>query len=513
MPSWLETVARGAALACDASDASIEVRNDATVQCVARYGSVAPAGNGARLALPLLREGAPIGTIEIRRADGDPFSSKQAALLQVFADQAVLAIESERLLDQTTQDLALSRREMLALSEVSRVSSSLDLQVVLDAVVGHAVKLSDSEGCGIYQLDPQRNAYDIVASYNLSRTFLASVAATPIGPRGSVLRRASARGEAIQVPDVQRAQGVHAREALLDEGFRSLLAVPMADDDALRGILLYRRLPGRFDDRVVNLLTALASQSRVAIHNARLFRESEEKSRQLEVGSRHKSEFLANMSHELRAPLSAVIGYTEMLLERMFGELTGKQAQYLESILASSRHQLSLINDILDLSKVEAGRLELDLSTFHLPDVLDYALTLVRGPAARYGVALSLEVDQAVGAVTADERKVTQILLNLLSNALKFTPQGGQVAVKAVHADAMVEVAVRDTGVGIAPADQAIIFEEFRQARGDDTRRHEGTGLGLTLARKFVLLHGGSIGVHSVPGNGSTFTFTLPLAR
>jgi signal transduction histidine kinase len=326
-----------------------------------------------------------------------------------------------------------------------------------------------------------------------------------------VLRRASASGEALQVPDVLVVQDVHAREALLEEGFRSLLAVPMGDDPMVRGILLYRRAPGRFDDRVVNLLTALASQSKVAIDNARLFRESEDKSRQLEVASRHKSEFLANMSHELRTPLGAVIGYSEILLERVFGELNDKQAQYLESILASSRHQLSLINDILDLSKVEAGMVDLELSTFNLGDVLDAVVTLVRAPATRYGVTLSLEVDRGVADITADERKVKQILLNLLSNALKFTPEGGRVALKASLADRLVEVAVSDTGIGIAAADQEIIFEEFRQVGGEYTRKREGTGLGLALARKFVLLHGGSIAVSSAPGTGSTFTFTLPV--
>jgi signal transduction histidine kinase len=515
MRPLLDTVARNAAIACDASDAIIDVRDGEVIHGVARYGDIPAAASGTNLTLPLLREGAAIGTIEIRRADVRPFTDKQIALLQTFADQAVIAIENARLVDElqrTTQDLAQSLREFQALSDVSQaVSSSLDLRDVLDAVVRHAVKLSDSEGCGIYQFDANRDAYDIVASYNLSQRFQDAVAATPLGPRGSVLRRASASGAALQVPDVLLVQDVHAGDALLEEGFRSLLAVPMSDENVLRGILLYRRSPGRFDDRAVNLLTALASQSKVAIHNARLFRESEDKSRQLEVVSRHKSEFLANMSHELRTPLGAVIGYSEILLERVFGELNAKQAEYLQNILSSSHHQLSLINDILDLSKVEAGHVDLDLSTFSLPDVLDYALTLVRGPATQYGVTLLLEVDSRVGTVTADERKVKQILLNLLSNALKFTPDGGRVELRATLTDGKVEVAVCDTGVGVAPADQEIIFEEFRQVGGEHTRKREGTGLGLALARKFVLLHGGSIGVRSAPGTGSTFTFTLPV--
>ena len=513
MNPLLDTIVRNAAIACNAS-AAVHLRDGATSQCVARFGAL-PEAASLRLAAPLLREGTDIGSLDLHRASPQPFTETDAALLQAYAAQVVMALENRRLLeelDRTTQHLIVASREVHALSEVSRaVSSSLDLQVVLDTVVEHAVKLSDSEGCGIYQFDARRNAFDIVASYNLSDGFLRAVAETPVGPRGSVLRRASTRGEAIQVFDVGVVAEVHAREALMEEGFRSLLAVPMGDEDALRGLLLYRRLPGRFDERVVNLLTALASQSTVAIHNARLFRETEDKSRQLEVANRHKSEFLANMSHELRAPLSAVIGYGEILLEQVFGELNTKQAQYLESMLASSRHQLSLINDILDLSKVEAGRVELELSTFSLPDVLDYALTLVRGPATRYGVTLALEVRADVGTVTADERKVKQILLNLLSNALKFTPEGGRVDLRAAQEGDLVEVAVCDTGIGIAPADQEIIFEEFRQGGGEAARKLEGTGLGLTLARKFVQLHGGSIAVRSALGTGSTFTFTLPV--
>jgi signal transduction histidine kinase len=519
MHPLLDTVARNAAIACDASDAVIDLRDGEAERRVAQYTQARlagqPAQQGSKITLPLLRAGATIGTIEVHRTEVRPFTDRQVALLQMFADQAVIALENARLVDElqtTTQELAQSLREVRALSEVSRaVSSSLDVQHVLDAVVAHAVQLSDSEGCGIFELDPNRNCYDIVASYNLTRTFLDAVATTPLSARGSVLRRASASGAALQVADVLVVQDVHAREALLEEGFRSLLAVPMGDEQMVRGILLYRRPPGRFDDRVVNLVTALANQSKVAIHNARLFRESQDKSRQLEVAGRHKSEFLANMSHELRTPLGAVIGYSEILLERVFGELNDKQAQYLESILSSSRHQLSLINDILDLSKVEAGRVDLDLSTFNLRDVLDAVVTLVRPPARRYGVALSLDVDRGVGDITADERKVKQILLNLLSNALKFTPEGGRVALKATLANGLVEVEVSDTGIGIAPADQEIIFEEFRQVGGEYTRKREGTGLGLALARKFVLLHGGSIVVRSAPGTGSTFTFALPV--
>ena len=232
--------------------------------------------------------------------------------------------------------------------------------------------------------------------------------------------------------------------------------------------------------------------------------------RELEAASRHKSEFLANMSHELRTPLNAIIGFSEVLEERMFGELNDKQAQYIHVILNSGRHLLSLINDILDLSKVEAGRMELELGTFSLHLALENTLTLVRDRAARHALALELTVDETLGEVTADERKLKQVLLNLLSNAVKFTPDGGRIEVRAVPADGVVEISVTDTGVGIAPEDQEAIFEEFRQVGTDYARKREGTGLGLALSRKFVELHGGRLWVKSEVGRGSTFTFTLP---
>ena len=287
--------------------------------------------------------------------------------------------------------------------------------------------------------------------------------------------------------------------------------MPLFLEERVIGALgVSRKTPGEFAPEIVRLLTTFATQSALAIQNARLFREIADKSRQLEAASRHKSEFLANMSHELRTPLNAILGFSEVLAERMFGEVNAKQAEYLQDILSSGRHLLSLINDILDLSKVEAGRLELELGRFHLPTALDNALTLVRERAIRHGITLTHTVDEGLGDIVADERKVKQILLNLLSNAVKFTPEGGRVGLTATAAESVVTIAVTDTGVGIAPEDQAAIFEEFRQVGRDDTRTQEGTGLGLTLAKKFVELHGGRICVQSQVGQGSTFSFTLP---
>ncbi|MEW6297150.1 MAG: ATP-binding protein [Thermodesulfobacteriota bacterium] len=232
--------------------------------------------------------------------------------------------------------------------------------------------------------------------------------------------------------------------------------------------------------------------------------------RQLDAANRHKSEFLASMSHELRTPLNAIIGFSEVLVDRLFGDLGAKQEEYLNNILDSGRHLLSLINDILDLSKVEAGRMELELGSFSLPEALENGLTMVRERASRHGITLSLDMDKAIGVIEADERKVKQVVFNLLSNAVKFTPDGGQVGIKAGVEDGRVRITVWDTGIGIAPKDQEKIFEEFRQVGGMDGQKREGTGLGLALARKFVELHGGRIWVESKVGRGSRFTFTLP---
>jgi signal transduction histidine kinase len=260
----------------------------------------------------------------------------------------------------------------------------------------------------------------------------------------------------------------------------------------------------------VDVLRTFATQSALAIQNARLFREIEDKSRQLEAANRHKDEFLASMSHELRTPLNAVIGFSEVLIEKMFGDVNAKQEEYLNDILASGRHLLSLINDILDLAKIEAGRMDLDLEDFDVAQAIDNAVVLVRERATRKGLTLDTRLDRELGSLRGDQRKVKQILLNLLSNAVKFTPEGGRVEVRAQRLDGHVEVSVTDTGIGIAAEDLEAVFEEFRQVGTDYAKKHEGTGLGLTLSRKFVELHGGRIWVKSQAGQGSTFAFTLP---
>jgi signal transduction histidine kinase len=339
--------------------------------------------------------------------------------------------------------------------------------------------------------------------------------ATPVRLGQGATGRAATVRAPVQVPNIleeHESSATHVRPMLARLGYRSVLAVPLLREERILGALtVWRKDAGSFSTEVVNLLQTFATQSALAIQNARLFREIEDKSRQIEAANRHKSEFLANMSHELRTPLNAIIGFSEVLGERLFGELNEKQAEYTEDILTSGRHLLSLINEILDLSKVEAGRMELEVAAFDLPLAIDNARTFVRERATKHGITLDVSVDDRLGDFVGDERKIKQILLNLLSNAVKFTPEGGRIGINAKQTNGAVEISVTDTGIGIAPEDQPKIFEEFRQVNADYAHKSEGTGLGLTLAKKFVELHGGRIWVESEMGKGSKFTFTLPL--
>jgi signal transduction histidine kinase len=469
------------------------------------------------LAVPLLREGTGIGTITIWRDVVEPFTDRQIELVKTFADQAVIAIENVRLfkeLNERTNELTRSVGELRALGEVGQaVSSTLDLETVLTRIVSHAVQLSGTDGGAIYEYDEHSEEFLLRATDHMEEELINALRASPPRLGDGVVGRAAASREPVQIPNIleERTYAPRMRQMLEHYGFRASLAVPLLREERIIGGLVVRRKStGEFRPEVIELLKTFATQSVLAIQNARLFREIEEKSRQIEAANRHKSEFLANMSHELRTPLNAIIGFSEVLQERMFGELNEKQAEYTDDILSSGRHLLSLINEILDLSKVEAGRMELELAAFDLPLAIDNARTFVRERATKRGVNLDVTVDERLGDFVGDERKIKQILLNLLSNAVKFTPEGGRIGIKAKQADGSVEISVSDTGIGIAPEDQAKIFEEFRQVGGDYAKKIEGTGLGLTLAKKFVELHGGRIWVTSEVGKGSTFSFTLP---
>jgi signal transduction histidine kinase len=476
-------------------------------------------GFRSAVVVPLLRHDEAVGALGVSRREPGGFKDDEMALLQTFADQAVIAIENVRLfkeLEARTGELTQSVEKLTALGEVSRaVSSTLDVETVLDTIVSRATQLAGADGCAISEYDDATAMFHVRATHGIDAALVGTLRAMPLRKGEGVMGRAAETREPIQVADiaVPGAYESHLRDVLIGAGFRAVLSVPLLREDQIIGSLsLNRRSPGEFPPEVVEVLKTFATQSALAIQNARLFREIADKSAQLEAASRHKSEFLANMSHELRTPLNAIIGFSEVLTERMFGELNEKQEEYLKDIYASGQHLLSLINDILDLSKIEAGRMELEVTDFDLPSAIDNALILVRERAGRRGITLGPSVDEGLGTIRGDERKVKQVLLNLLSNALKFTPEGGRIDVSARLQDGAAEIAVADTGVGIAPEDQEAVFEEFRQV-GTADKKVEGTGLGLALSRKFIELHGGRIWVKSQVGVGSTFTFTLPVPR
>ncbi len=468
------------------------------------------------LCVPMLRDGVSIGAISVARQEVRPFSDRQIELVQTFADQAVIAIENVRLFKEVqarTAELTRSVEQLTALGEVSRaVSSTLDIEAVLDTIVTRASQLARGAGCSIYEYDEDAERFELRATHRYDAEFVEALRASPLRKGEGLMGRAAEMHEPAQIPDITQPGAYRSslRDTLIRFGYRALLSVPLLREDQIIGSLSFnRKTPGEFSREVVEVLKTFATQSALAIQNARLFREIEDKSRQLEVASQHKSEFLANMSHELRTPLNAIIGFSEVLTDRMFGDLNEKQEEYLKDIYASGTHLLSLINDILDLSKIEAGRMELELTEFDLPTAIENALMLVRERAGRRSITLHTAVDRQLGQIQADERKIRQVVLNLLSNAIKFTPEGGRIEVGALPKDGFVEVSVSDTGIGIAPEDQEKVFEEFRQV-GTAAKKVEGTGLGLTLCRKFVELHGGRIWVKSEVGAGSTFTFTLP---
>jgi signal transduction histidine kinase len=464
-------------------------------------------GNRTLLVTPLYREGQPFGTILLRRKEVRPFSEREIALLKTFGDQAAIALENVRLFNETKEALDQQRASGEVLAAIS--NSIADTSPVFETILNSCERLFAGRMAVIDLVGEDGMVH--LGAYH--------------GPNQDDVRRvyphtvdaSSATGTAIATRAVVHFASLDdapefARAALTAFGIKAAIGAPMMwEGRGIGAIWVAREYVGPFSEKDIALLKTFADQAVIAIQNARLFHEIKEKSRQLEVANQHKSEFLANMSHELRTPLNAIIGFSEVLLERLFGELNVKQDDYLKDIHSSGRHLLNLINDILDLAKVEAGRMELDLSTFDLPTAIANAMTLIRERAQRHGIAMAQDVAPELGDVVADERKFKQILLNLLSNAVKFTPDGGRIDVSARLTEKNVVVAVHDTGIGIAPEDQEAVFEEFRQVGRNYTSKQEGTGLGLALTRRFVELHGGQISVHSAPGKGSTFTFTLPI--
>ena len=475
-------------------------------------------GQRAVLATPLIRGGATIGALLLRRLEPEPFTPRQIELVQTFANQAAIAIENVRLFNETKEALD----QQTAIAEVLKTISRtvFDLETTLAAVVQNAARLVDADLAWITQrVDEHQFGLNTrwARSPALADRFAAVRDIVPLtGPitgNGSVMSRLYQDGASVRYDDVASLPDIVARSPVVSAvGARSLIGVPLRAEQGVIGAFILVRAEVRpFSERELRLAETFADQATIAMQNVHLFDEIKRKSRELEAANRHKSEFLANMSHELRTPLNAIIGFSEVLGQGMFGDVNAKQREYLEDILSSGKHLLTLINDILDLSKIEAGRMELDLSSVSLPMALDSGLTIVRERAARHSIKLDATIPSDLPSIQADERKVKQILFNLLSNAVKFTPDGGRVEVRVAREDGHVRVDVRDNGIGIAPEDQPRVFEEFQQVGRERSR--EGTGLGLTLTKRFVELHGGRIWLESEVGKGSTFSFTLPIER
>jgi signal transduction histidine kinase len=472
---------------------------------------------GARtlMGVPMLKEGELVGAIAIYRQEVRSFTDKQIELLSNFARQAVIAIENVRLLkelrDRTTE-LARSVEELKALGEVSQaVNSTLDIDTVLTTIVAKAVQLSGTDSGAIYTFDESRQEFRLRATHGMSEEMIQAVAHQHISIDDVRMGTATRERRPIQIPDLRNERQTPMNDIILREGYRAVLVMPLLRPDRIvGGFVVRRKEPGEFPKSIVDLLDTFAVQSVVAIQNARLFREIEEKGRELEVASRHKSQFLANMSHELRTPLNAILGYTELILDSIYGAMPEKARAVLERVQRNGRHLLGLINDVLDLSKIEAGQLTLSLADYSLRDVVTGVVAAVEPLASEKRLAFHTEVAADLPPGRGDERRLSQVLLNLVGNAIKFTDKG-EVKIRASATNGAFTVAVCDTGPGIAADDQAKIFEEFQQADNSSTRQKGGTGLGLAIAKRIIEMHGGRLWVESTLGQGSTFSFTLPV--
>jgi signal transduction histidine kinase len=475
------------------------------------------AGARTLLAVPMLKEGQLIGAIIIYRQEVRPFSDKHVELVTNFANQAVIAIENVRLLNELrarTGELGQSVEELRALGEVTQaVNSTLDLQTVLSTIVAKAVDLSDTEAGSIYVLDPATDEFHLRATQGMSEELIAELKRQGIGFGEKTIAEAAAHRAPVQFPDLKKEAPSGVQDILLRAGYRALLVVPLLDAEGILGVLVVRRkAPGEFAKHTVDLLETFAAQSVLAIRNANLFAEVEEKGRQLELASQHKSQFVASMSHELRTPLNAIIGLTEMMVSNAARFGTEKAAEPLRRVHRAGNHLLGLINQVLDLSKIEAGKLELSPEQVSLAPLVDEVVGTARQLAEQNKNRLVVEVQDKLGPLTVDPMRLRQILLNLLSNACKFTKQGDvKLRVhKVVDGRNWVEFAVADTGIGMTPEQQAKLFEEFTQADSSTARRYGGTGLGLAITRKLARMMGGDVTVTSEPGKGSVFTVRLP---
>jgi signal transduction histidine kinase len=479
------------------------------------YGAQSLGGYRAMLGVPLLREGTCIGVMTITRKSPQPFTTKQIELVTTFADQAVIAIENVRLFDEVqarTRELSQSIGELRALGEVSHaVNSTLDLETVLTTIVAKATQLSNTEAGAIYVFDDASREFRLRATYGMDDEIIAAIRDRHIHLGETAIGRAVEQRTPIQVPDIQ-SDPSSVLDVIVRAGFRGHLTVPLLGAGRIVGALVVRRKkPGEFPQSTVDLLQTFATQSVLAIQNARLFHDIEETGRQLAEASQHKSQFLANMSHELRTPLNAIIGVTEMLRED--AESLNQDLEPLDRVLGAGRHLLALINDILDLSKIEAGRMELHLDTFPLVPVIQDVAKTIEPMATKNGNRIVIECPADLGTMHADQTRFRQSLLNLASNANKFTEKGTITIATCQGQESgrdWITLAVADTGIGMTPEQMGKLFQEFSQASSRTASKYGGTGLGLAISRHFCRMMGGDITVESEPGRGSTFTIRLP---
>jgi signal transduction histidine kinase len=418
----------------------------------------------------------------------------------------------EQKVEDRTRELGQSVRELKALEEVGRaVASSLDLKAVLATIVERAVELAQADGGAIYSYDEGLHTFRLAEAHGLDDKLVEAIRAIRVGEAETQLGEAARRREPIVIPDMADIPNYPLRDALVTAGFHAALVVPLVGTEGTLGALVVqRRTAGEFSPNTVGLMQTFAHQSVLAMHNARLFHEVEEKGQQLAIASEHKSQFFANMSHELRTPLNAVLGYTELIVDGLYGDIPDKAKEVLDRVQVNGRHLLGLINDVLDLSKLEAGQLKLSLEDYSMKSVVDSVVATTGSLAQSKGLGLKATVTDNLPPGLGDERRLTQVLLNLVGNAIKFTDTG-EVEIRASASNGSFSVAVRDTGPGIAPQDQRRIFEDFQQVDNSSTRYKGGTGLGLAISRRFVEMHGGSLTVESALGTGSTFHLSIPV--
>jgi signal transduction histidine kinase/ActR/RegA family two-component response regulator len=475
------------------------------------------AGFRTTMGAPMIVDDKVVGAMSIWRNRVSPYGEREMAIVTAFAGQAAMAINGVKLVQELQAgraELARKVGELEALRNVGEaVSSSLDVDHVLSTIAMHAVELSGTSGGSIMEYDDSERRFAVRSVYRTSPDVVQRLRGVRIDIDSTLVGRAAKERRPLAVPDLSTVDLDPHLQILFDDGWRSVVAVPMLREERIIGSLVVRRKStGDFTEETLDLLETFASQSALALLNAQLFTTLHERSAELEVASRHKSEFLASMSHELRTPLNAVLGFSEVLLERMFGDINERQEEYLRDIHSSGKHLLELLNEILDLSKVEAGQMELEFIPLDVPAALEYAASMLRERATAHSIELRVELGDGLGAVEADELRFKQVALNLVSNAVKFTPDGGSVVIRAVEVDTDLQVTVTDTGVGIPIEDRVRIFESFQQG-GRGASREEGTGLGLTLSRRIVELFGGRMWLVSEVGGGSTFGFSIPTRR